>query len=304
MQLRPTPVVLALSLAFPLAAPLAAQALAGKRVLTKWDTLAHDLFKELIEINTQESNGSSLVAAKAMAARLKRAGFPDSDVVVVENAPRKGNLIARLHGKPATKKPIMLLSHLDVVEAKPEDWTLPPFTFVEKDSTFYGRGVSDDKDDGAKWLVSEKLADPKRIAMFGFSYGGYSAFAAAVRPNGLYKCAIAGAGVSDIERIGARLFTNPFFRSAQEPTMRGLNPLAQADKIQIPIMVYHGDRDQTVPLMHSELFVDKAKAAGKPVEYHVLNDYAHGPAWTRKVNIDQLSLISDYLSKGCGGGGL
>ena len=86
--------------------------------------------------------------------------------------------------------------------------------------------------------------------------------------------------------------------------MRGLNPLAQADKIQIPIMVYHGDRDQTVPLMQSELFVDKAKAAGKPVEYHVLNDYAHGPAWTRKVNIDQLNLISNYLSKGCGGGGL
>lgn len=168
----------------------------------------------------------------------------------------------------------------------------------------WGQKMQDDKDDGAKWLVSEKLADPKRIAMFGFSYGGYSAFAAAVRPNGLYKCAIAGAGVSDIERIGARLFTNPFFRSAQEPTMRGLNPLAQADKIQIPIMVYHGDRDQTVPLMQSELFVDKAKAAGKPVEYHVLNDYAHGPAWTRKVNIDQLNLISNYLSKGCGGGGL
>lgn len=168
----------------------------------------------------------------------------------------------------------------------------------------WGQKMQDDKDDGAKWLVSEKLADPKRIAMFGFSYGGYSAFAAAVRPNGLYKCAIAGAGVSDIERIGARLFTNPFFQSAQEPTMRGLNPLAKADKIEIPIMVYHGDRDQTVPLIQSELFVDKAKAAGKPVEYHVLQDYAHGPAWTRKTNADQLNLISSYLATGCGKGGL
>lgn len=168
----------------------------------------------------------------------------------------------------------------------------------------WGQKMQDDKDDGAKWLVSEKLADPKRIAMFGFSYGGYSAFAAAVRPNGLYKCAIAGAGVSDIDRIWARFFTNPFFQQRQAPTVRGLSPLSQADKIQIPIMVYHGDRDQTVPLMQSELFVDKAKAAGKPVEYHVLNDYAHGPAWTRKVNIDQLNLISNYLSKGCGGGGL
>lgn len=168
----------------------------------------------------------------------------------------------------------------------------------------WGQKMQDDKDDGAKWLVEQKLADPKRMAMFGFSYGGYSAFAAAVRPNGLYKCAIAGAGVSDIERIWARFFTNPFFRQRQEPTVRGLSPLSKADKIEIPIMVYHGDRDQTVPLIQSELFVDKAKAAGKDVQYHVLKDYAHGPAWTRETNARQLQLISDYLSKGCGKGGL
>lgn len=166
----------------------------------------------------------------------------------------------------------------------------------------WGQKMQDDKDDGAKWLAEQKLIDPKRVAMFGFSYGGYSAFAAAVRPNGLYKCAIAGAGVSDIERIWARFFTNPFFRQRQEPTVRGLSPLTQADKIQIPIMVYHGDRDQTVPLIQSELFVDKAKAAKKPVEYHVLADYAHGPAWTRQTNAKQLSLISDYLRTGCDGG--
>lgn len=168
----------------------------------------------------------------------------------------------------------------------------------------WGGKMQDDKDDAAKWLVSEKLADPKRIAVFGFSYGGYAAFAASVRPNGLYKCAIAGAGVSDIERIWAKFFTNPYFQSGQEPTVRGLSPLTKADKIEIPIMVYHGDRDQVVPLIQSELFVDKAKAAGKPVEYHVLKDYAHGPAWTRKTNADQLKLISDYLAKGCGSGGL
>lgn len=166
----------------------------------------------------------------------------------------------------------------------------------------WGQKMQDDKDDGAKWLVSEKLADPKRIAMFGFSYGGYSAFAAAVRPNGLYKCAIAGAGVSDIERIGARLFTNPYFQSGQEPTMRGLNPAAKADKIEIPIMVYHGDRDQVVPLIQSELFVDRAKSTGKPVQYHVVKDYAHGPAWTRKTMAEQLNLINDYFKSGCGGG--
>ena len=166
----------------------------------------------------------------------------------------------------------------------------------------WGQKMQDDKDDGAKWLASEKLADPRRIAMFGFSYGGYAAFAAAVRPNDLYKCAIAGAGVSDIERIWAAFYTNPIFKERQEPTVRGLSPLTQADKIKIPIMVYHGDRDQTVPLIQSDLFVDKAKAAGMPVEYHVLKDYAHGPAWTRKTMVQQLTIINDYLKKGCGGG--
>lgn len=121
---------------------------------TKWDSLARSIFKELIEINTQGSNGSTLEAARAMAARLKTAGFPDSDVVVIENAPKKGNLVARLRGRSMGKKPILLLSHIDVVEAKPEDWTLPPYQFIEKDGTFYGRGVADDKDEGAIGLTN------------------------------------------------------------------------------------------------------------------------------------------------------
>ena len=116
---------------------------------TKWDSVARSLFKELVEINTTESQGSTLAAARAMAARLKSAGFPDSDVVVLENAPKKGNLIARLRGRNTGKKPVLLLSHIDVVEAKAEDWTLPPFQFIEKDGTFFGRGVADDKDESA-----------------------------------------------------------------------------------------------------------------------------------------------------------
>jgi acetylornithine deacetylase/succinyl-diaminopimelate desuccinylase-like protein len=131
------------------AAVVAVPASAQRRPMTKWDTVAHDLFQELIEINTEASDGNTITAAEAMAARLKAAGFPDSDVVVLPNAERKGNLVARLRAKNPTRKPILLLSHLDVVEAKPSDWTLPPFTFTEKDSTFYGRGVSDNKDDAA-----------------------------------------------------------------------------------------------------------------------------------------------------------
>ena len=168
----------------------------------------------------------------------------------------------------------------------------------------WGQKMQDDKDDGAQWLVSEKLADPKRMAMFGFSYGGYSAFAAAVRPNGLYKCAISGAGVSDIETIWADFYTNPYFRDNQEPTVRGLSPVKQADRIKIPMLVYTGDRDTIVPVIQSEQFVNRARASGQAVQYHVLQDYGHGPAWTVDTNARQLKLISQYLASDCGGAGL
>lgn len=168
----------------------------------------------------------------------------------------------------------------------------------------WGQKMQDDKDDGAKWMIDNGIAQKGRIAMFGFSYGGYSAMAASVRPNGLYKCAIAGAGVSDHKRIWARFYTNPFFREAQEHTVRGLNPLDHADKIQIPIMVYHGDRDQVVPLEQSDWFVSKAKSSKLPVVYHEIADYSHGPAWTRKIMADQLGHIENYLLRDCGGKGL
>ena len=124
-----------------------------QRELTKWESLAHDLLKELVEINTTVNSGGMTRAAGAMAAHLRAAGFADSDVVVVESGPKKGNLVVRLRGRAGGKKPILLLSHLDVVEAKPEDWTLPPFQFVEKDGTFFGRGVADNKDEVAMHLA-------------------------------------------------------------------------------------------------------------------------------------------------------
>ncbi len=166
----------------------------------------------------------------------------------------------------------------------------------------WGQKMQDDKDDGAKWLLDQKIAIPGRMAMFGFSYGGYSAFAAAIRPNGLYKCAIAGAGVSDIKRIWSRFYTNRFFRENQAATVNGLNPIEKADKISIPIMVYHGDRDQTVPIEQSDWYVARAKKSGQKVEYTQIADYGHGPAWTRAIMGNQLKLIDDYFAKGCAGG--
>ena len=114
------------------------------------DKTAHDIFKQLIEINTTDSVGNVTLAAQAMAQRLLDAGFPKADVVVLGPNDRKNNMVARYHGKPGSKlKPVLIIGHLDVVEAKREDWSTDPFQFVEKDGYFYGRGTQDMKDSDA-----------------------------------------------------------------------------------------------------------------------------------------------------------
>jgi acetylornithine deacetylase/succinyl-diaminopimelate desuccinylase-like protein len=115
--------------------------------------LSHDIFKQLIEINTTDSIGSTTVAAQAMAKRLLDAGFPASDVQVLGPNDRKGNLVVRLRGTGA-RKPILFMCHLDVVEARREDWSLDPFTFTEKDGYFYGRGTEDVKDGDAMLVTT------------------------------------------------------------------------------------------------------------------------------------------------------
>jgi acetylornithine deacetylase/succinyl-diaminopimelate desuccinylase-like protein len=115
--------------------------------------LARDVFQQLVEINTTDSVGSTTVAAKAMAQRLLDAGFPAADVTVLGPNERKGNMVARLRGTGA-RKPILIIGHLDVVEARREDWTTDPFQFVEKDGYFYGRGTQDMKVNDAILVVN------------------------------------------------------------------------------------------------------------------------------------------------------
>lgn len=117
--------------------------------------LARDLFRQLIEIDTTDSSGSTTVAAEAMRKRLLDAGFPEADVVVLGPNARKGNMVARYRGKPeSTARPVLIIAHIDVVEAKREDWTTNPFVFTEKDGYFYGRGTQDMKDSVAALMAS------------------------------------------------------------------------------------------------------------------------------------------------------
>ncbi len=108
------------------------------------EALFRSIYKELVEINTTESTGDTLVAATAMAKRLTDAGFPAADVQVLSSGPRKGDMVARLRGTGA-KKPMLLMAHMDVVEAKREDWAFDPFVLQEADGYFRARGSIDDK---------------------------------------------------------------------------------------------------------------------------------------------------------------
>lgn len=110
---------------------------------------ARNFLEELVNINTTHSSGDNTAAAQAMADKLIAAGFAAEDVQVIEPAPRKGNLVATYRGRDLGLKPLLLLAHIDVVEADPADWTLDPFTFIEQDGYFYGRGTTDDKDEAA-----------------------------------------------------------------------------------------------------------------------------------------------------------
>ena len=112
------------------------------------DALARQILRQLIEINTTDSVGNVTTAAQAMAERFRAAGFPDADVQVLGDNARKKNLVVRLHGS-GKHRPVLLIGHLDVVEARREDWSTDPFQFVEKDGYFYGRGTQDMKDDDA-----------------------------------------------------------------------------------------------------------------------------------------------------------
>ena len=131
-------------------APAAAQA-ADPRP----DQLAfRELYRELVETNTTLSSGSCTLASERMAARLKAAGFADDQLTLFATPehPKEGGLVAVYPGTAKAAKPILLVAHIDVVEAKREDWERDPFKLIEEGGYFYGRGTLDDKAQAAVWV--------------------------------------------------------------------------------------------------------------------------------------------------------
>lgn len=115
--------------------------------------LTRAIYQQLIEIDTSTSNGDTTSAARAMAERLQQAGMPAADLQVLGPADKRGNLVARLRGT-GQRKPLLLLAHLDVVDARRQDWSIDPFKLTEKDGYFYGRGTTDDKASAAVYVAA------------------------------------------------------------------------------------------------------------------------------------------------------
>ena len=163
----------------------------------------------------------------------------------------------------------------------------------------WGYAMQDDMDDGMLALVEAGIADRDRLAFFGWSYGGYSAFVAATRPDPIYNCSVAGAGISDISRIRGGLTGNRFAREFQAPTISGFSPIENVDNLSMPMLVIHGNRDFTVPVNQSRQFVDEARRRNADIEYVEIEGMAHSPILVEDVMQFYPPLL-DFLATKCG----
>lgn len=169
----------------------------------------------------------------------------------------------------------------------------------------WGRKMQDDNDDGARYLIEQGIAAPDRIAMHGYSYGGYASMMAAVRPNGLYQCAIAGAGPATIDLFKKGTYNSRFLREFQHPTANGEDPLRRIGEVSIPIYLYTGDRDTRVIPAESRTFAAALERLGKPVQLRILPDMEHTMnTWTPENTEAILTSIEDFLKTSCGPDGL
>lgn len=162
----------------------------------------------------------------------------------------------------------------------------------------WGKKMSDDLDDGAAWLVSQGVAAKDRIAIFGYSYGGFAAVAADVRNPSPFQCAIAGAPVANLGRLGTSWSDNRLQRILQGKTVKGMDPMQNTDRAHLPILLFVGDRDVRTPSWHAEDFY-KAVKDKVPAEFKLIPDQHHSMPWYPRQQRETLKLIDDFLAKDC-----
>ncbi|QDH35670.1 prolyl oligopeptidase family serine peptidase [Porphyrobacter sp. YT40] len=172
----------------------------------------------------------------------------------------------------------------------------------------HGGRMQDDKDDGVKYLIEQGLVDPERVAFFGWSYGGYAALVSLSRDEQLYQCAIAGAAVADPEKqyMGRR---SPDLKALDEWSKRrgmiGVNPMKEVSKVNIPLLMIHGNVDRRVMYYHLKDYQKAFQAAGKTGEFITLEGADHFYNTLMYNHQQQLyTKMLDYLANDCGPGGL
>ena len=167
-----------------------------------------------------------------------------------------------------------------------------------------GHAMQDDKDDAALYLVEQGLADPDRMAMFGWSYGGYAALVAASREDQIYQCVIAGAAVADmIQQINYYRFALRGAQKERQLSYRedSINPIEEVAKVNVPILLIHGDVDQRVPVTHSNRYrkeLDKHNKFYKYVELEGADHFYSTLFFEHQITLYE-SMI-DFLDKDCG----
>ena len=178
--------------------------------------------------------------------------------------------------------------------------------FIEKSQAGYG--MQDDKDDGALYLAEQGLVDPERMAMFGWSYGGYAALVAAMRTPQIYQCTLAGAAVSDpnMQVNYYRYRTDGTQKTEQLSTWDGaLSPYDEVDKVNVPMYVVHGVNDQRVPIDHSRKFVKRLEDNGVDFKYTEIAGIDHFSSTMFKSHQTQIyTELLDFLENDCGAQGI
>ncbi len=163
----------------------------------------------------------------------------------------------------------------------------------------WGHEMQNDIDDGMKVLVQKGIADPDKLAIFGWSYGGYAAFVAATQPDSMYNCVVSGAGVSDLTRIRGGLNGSRFARLFQKPTISGVSPVDLTRNVKVPMLIVHGDYDSTVPVEHSRRFVEGLAAIEADYEYIEIEDMGHSPFFLSQ-NMQWFPQLFEFFDSKCG----
>jgi dienelactone hydrolase len=163
----------------------------------------------------------------------------------------------------------------------------------------WGLRMQDDLDDGAKWMVDQGIADAGKLAIFGYSYGGFAAAAATVRPDTPFRCAISGAPVTDLAKLSRTWSGNRLQRLLQGVTVDGMNPMENTEKAHIPIMLYVGDRDVRTPSWHAKNFYRDVKDR-VPAKLELIENMPHQLPWYYEHHEQTLGLIENYLASDCG----